>query len=215
MTKHKKPAREKLLDYGFSPEGDLLCLRTRVCGDEFELKISVYEDGSIDTDLHDLVNDGEYILYKTSASGEYVGMIRDAVKEEVKKVVASCYDDASFCFPQTLRLLRYVKESFGDELSFLGEDRIHAILRNKSSDKWYALFSAIPLSKMGYETTEKGEVVGFRCKLAELPEKYAHLPLYPGYHMNKTSWATIVLDESVSDKELFELIDASYMASQK
>ncbi|WP_423775113.1 MmcQ/YjbR family DNA-binding protein [Bartonella apis] len=34
--------------------------------------------------------------------------------------------------------------------------------------------------------------------------------LLPAYHMNKDSWITIVLDETVSIKEIYDLIDQSY-----
>ena len=32
----------------------------------------------------------------------------------------------------------------------------------------------------------------------------------PGYHMNKRHWNTITLDDSISDKEIFSMIDDSY-----
>ena len=32
----------------------------------------------------------------------------------------------------------------------------------------------------------------------------------PGYHMNKKYWNTITLDGSISDKEIFSMIDDSY-----
>jgi len=32
----------------------------------------------------------------------------------------------------------------------------------------------------------------------------------PGYHMNKKHWNTVIVDGSVSDKQLYQWIDASY-----
>ena len=32
----------------------------------------------------------------------------------------------------------------------------------------------------------------------------------PGYHMNKTHWNTVLIDGSVSDELIFELVDHSY-----
>jgi predicted DNA-binding protein (MmcQ/YjbR family) len=32
----------------------------------------------------------------------------------------------------------------------------------------------------------------------------------PGYHMNKRLWNTIVLDGSIPDDEIFEMVDHSY-----
>jgi predicted DNA-binding protein (MmcQ/YjbR family) len=47
----------------------------------------------------------------------------------------------------------------------------------------------------------------------ELREQYACV--LPGYHMNKKHWNTIVVDGSVSSKQLREWIDHSYqLASQ-
>lgn len=45
-------------------------------------------------------------------------------------------------------------------------------------------------------------------KALELREEYACV--LPGYHMNKKHWNTIVVDGSVSNKQLKEWIDDSY-----
>jgi predicted DNA-binding protein (MmcQ/YjbR family) len=42
----------------------------------------------------------------------------------------------------------------------------------------------------------------------DLREKYSSV--IPGYHMNKKHWNTVLLDGSVSDKEVFSWIDHSY-----
>lgn len=43
---------------------------------------------------------------------------------------------------------------------------------------------------------------------ADLRARYAAIT--PGYHLNKRHWNTVVLDGSVPDEELLELIDHSY-----
>jgi predicted DNA-binding protein (MmcQ/YjbR family) len=49
----------------------------------------------------------------------------------------------------------------------------------------------------------------FEPELAiELREKYNSVE--PGYHMNKTHWNTITLDDSVPEKEILKWIDHSY-----
>ncbi|MBP1995756.1 MmcQ/YjbR family DNA-binding protein [Paenibacillus eucommiae] len=37
-----------------------------------------------------------------------------------------------------------------------------------------------------------------------------HASITPGYHLNKSHWNTIILDGSVSEIELFRMIDHSY-----
>ena len=53
--------------------------------------------------------------------------------------------------------------------------------------------------------------ISFKCDpdLADgLRARYAAIT--PGYHLNKRHWNTVVLDGSVPDEELLELIDHSY-----
>ena len=39
--------------------------------------------------------------------------------------------------------------------------------------------------------------------------------IYPAYHMNKKNWISIILDESLSNNEIFDLIDISFKNSNK
>ena len=46
-------------------------------------------------------------------------------------------------------------------------------------------------------------------KAIELREEYAE-SILPGYHMNKKHWNTIVLDGTLSKKQLLKMVDDSY-----
>lgn len=53
--------------------------------------------------------------------------------------------------------------------------------------------------------------INLKCdpeKAIDLRERYGEIT--PGYHMNKTHWNTILLEGSVPDKLILELIDHSY-----
>jgi predicted DNA-binding protein (MmcQ/YjbR family) len=53
--------------------------------------------------------------------------------------------------------------------------------------------------------------INLKCDPAlaiDLRERYSSVT--PGYHMNKKHWNTVLLDGSVSDKEVFSWIDHSY-----
>lgn len=55
------------------------------------------------------------------------------------------------------------------------------------------------------------ESINVKCepeKAVELREK--HPAVIPGYHMSKKHWNTLILDNSISDKLLFQWIDDSY-----
>ena len=42
----------------------------------------------------------------------------------------------------------------------------------------------------------------------ELRERYDSV--LPGYHMNKTHWNTVIIDNTIPPKEIFKMIDDSY-----
>ncbi|TYB40162.1 MmcQ/YjbR family DNA-binding protein [Actinomadura chibensis] len=53
--------------------------------------------------------------------------------------------------------------------------------------------------------------VSLKCDPDRADELRArHAAITPGYHLNKRHWNTVVLDGSVPDDELLELIDQSY-----
>jgi predicted DNA-binding protein (MmcQ/YjbR family) len=53
--------------------------------------------------------------------------------------------------------------------------------------------------------------INLKCdpeKAVELRERYDAVT--PGYHMNKTHWNTVIIDNSVPDKLIYKWIDHSY-----
>ena len=83
------------------------------------------------------------------------------------------------------------------------------IFRNKKNNKWFGLITSVDISKIDKGT---GEVELLNIKLDE--DKILQLVkkegFYKAYHMNKKSWISIILNDTLNNKEIFELIDESY-----
>ena len=77
----------------------------------------------------------------------------------------------------------------------------NAVWRRKDSQKWYGTILTIAGNKVGLETSDIVEIIDLRMKKEQAEEVLARKHYYPGWHMNKKSWYTIVLDGSVSDEE--------------
>ncbi|ELR70858.1 hypothetical protein C900_03293 [Fulvivirga imtechensis AK7] len=60
----------------------------------------------------------------------------------------------------------------------------------------------------GVDTFESANLKCDPDRAEELREKYAGIK--PGYHMSKKHWNTVMMDGSVSDQLIYELIDHSY-----
>lgn len=116
---------------------------------------------------------------------------------------------------QTQEVIKYVREKYGDELEFLWPKfSDNAIWRNKQNRKWYAVLLVIPKNRLGFPSDERAEIIDVRFSRGEALEFAAsNEHIFPGYHMNKRNWITIILDGSVATEQILALLDQSYEIS--
>ncbi len=106
-------------------------------------------------------------------------------------------------------IYKYVKEKYNTNPEFLWlKYPKYAVLRNNK--KWYGVIMNIPKNKLGLSSNLEVDIINVKCP----PEIIGNLRLNEGYfkayHMNKEHWVTIILDGTVSMKEIKNLIDISY-----
>ena len=116
---------------------------------------------------------------------------------------------------QAKTIIGYVRDKYGDKLEFLWPKFSHnAIWRNQINRKWYALLLVIPKSKLGLESDELVEILDVRFDKNEaLDFAHSNENIYPGYHMNKNNWITIILNDSIDTSQILSLLDHSYEIS--
>lgn len=72
----------------------------------------------------------------------------------------------------------------------------------------------IDKSKLIPEKT--GEIEILNVKLDEkVPIYLEQKGIYPSYHLSKKSWVSIILDDTLTDEKIMQLIDISYENSDK
>ena len=122
----------------------------------------------------------------------------------------------SYQSPQTLRLLDFVKTNYNTDPEFLwAKTPDCAVLRNMGNRKWYGIIMVIPANKIGIDSDRLIDIINVRFIKGEAPEIAGNAPgIYPAWHMNKRNWITIVLDGTLSDEQLFGLIDQSFELSR-
>ena len=215
---HRKPNREKLLRYGFTEGAQGYQYATSVLDGELELTVFVSPKGIVSTRMTDLATGDEYVLYKVASSvGTYVGEVRAACGEVLTDISRTCFEPDAYHGAQTAEVLAYARERYGDEPEFLWEKLSDsAILRRKDNQKWYAVFMTLSRRKLGLPSDEIAEIIDLRIEPAQTEFTVDSVRYFPGWHMNKKSWYTIVLDGSVPTDELFRRMDESYdLAGQK
>ncbi|MDE5884055.1 MAG: MmcQ/YjbR family DNA-binding protein [Oscillospiraceae bacterium] len=215
---HKKLVKEKLIPFGFeiNPDQHFYYYQKILPGSDFVFTIQITEQGSITTEVMDPVLNEPYILHLTKAVGGFVGNVREQYKKILSEIAENCFIPDVFQNPQSKQILAYIAETYGDELEFLWKKfDDNAILRRKDNQKWYAVLMTISKRKLGIHSDQIAEIIDLRIQPEQIKSLIDHQSYFPGWHMNKKNWYTVILDHSVPTEELCRRIDQSYLLAKK
>ena len=209
--KNKMIDYNKLIEYGFIKLENTYIFKTKICDEQFEVVVSL-SDNEKKSKVIDLATEDEYVLVDIEeAAGEFVGKVRNEYENLLQDIIEKCTSHDIFKRDQSKKIIKYIKEKYGDELEFLWKKfDNNAIWRNKANQKWYGLILTVSEDKIGGSSKNEIEIIDLRYQKDKIQEIIDNKTIYPGYHMNKSSWITIKLDNSVETEKIFELIDNSY-----
>lgn len=212
----KKPCPDRLITYGFELRDGVYRYTCSLMDGDFQLHITVDPLGGVDTSLTESDTDEAYTLYKTTAQGIYLGQVREAIAAVLQDMADHCFTSSRFRQEQTIQLLAHAAAVYGDQPEFLWETTPqNGILRRADSGKWYAAILTIPKNKLGLDSQQVVEIVNFHATPADVEQLLKRPGIYPGWHMNKKSWYTIILDGSIANEDLFRLMADSYRLAGK
>lgn len=217
QLKNKKLNLDKLNAFGFLEQDKGYSYTAELIDGQMELTVLVRKDGSIFTEVVDKSSGCEYILHHVaSAAGSFVGQVRAEYEAVLEEISAQCFDLQVFKSKQAKEIIGFVREKYGDELEYLWQKfPNNAVVRRKDNQKWYAAILTVSRRKLGIDSDEPVEIMDLRIKPEEMNHTVDHVRYYPGYHMNKKNWYTIILDGSVPIDEIFKRIEDSYTLAIK
>ena len=212
FIKDKKINFKKLEEFGFELIDNSYYYHTSLLKNQFKMSVKINIDNSIFTEIIDTETNEPYVLHlleiKRSGYSEKIYKAYSEILEKIKKV---CFEDEIFKANYTKEIVAYVKNKYGDELEFLWEKSPkNAVVRRKSSNKWYAVILTIPKRKIGLKSDEVIEVINLHNIPKEIEKLIDYKRYFPAYHMNKKHWCTICLDGTIELKEIYKKIDISY-----
>ena len=89
--------------------------------------------------------------------------------------------------------------------------QVYRHLRNK---KWFAVLMNIPGEKLGLTGDGEISVVNLKCDTRLIGSFRMEPGFFPGWHMNKDHWLTVLLDGTVTDEKIRFLLEMSYELTQ-
>lgn len=207
-----KCIEDKLLQYGFTKTSDIYVYKCGIFNNEFTLIVEINNSSEVNTSLIENSFKEPYIIYKVPTSqGEFVGKIKKEVSLILEDIKNKCFISSIAISIQTKDVIQYVKDKYGDEPEYLWEKfKETAAIRKKDNKKWYGLICKIPANKLNINNDNLIDVLIVRGDPIEIDNQN----IFAGWHMNKKSWISLVLDNRLSNEEVFKIIDKSYLKAK-
>lgn len=113
--------------------------------------------------------------------------------------------------PQRERIIQHIQDRYAAEPEHLwARYPNYAVFRQNASRKWFA--AVMDVAKKSLDMTGDGtaDVMDVRCGPVLVGSLLAQDGFLPAYHMSKSSWISVLLDETLPDEQIFPLIELSY-----
>ena len=200
---------EKLKEYGFQKEGKKLLYRTNIMNDKFTVVLEY--DKKIQGKIIELEFDDEYTNFRREILGEFHAQVKQEFIQVLKDIRNECCIRNDFHFSQTIRINKYFQQKYHVSPEFLW-DKYPSFAVYRQTKKWFALIGYIPYQKVDKTSNRNDmiEVINVKVAEDEIDKFLSKKGYYEAYHMNKRNWISIILDDTLSDKDVIYMIDKSY-----
>lgn len=189
------PQKEKLIQYGFSQNGEDFVLKQNL-SEEFYAIVKI-SPSKITAQVFEVETDEKYALLDVqSATGAFVGALREQVAEHVKKIHESCFT----CADLKEQYVQWMKDELGVTGDYPWEDDNTSAVYRCQNGKWFALVMRIKFKNLGFESDEPVWAVNLKADADMIPEITDKKSVFPAWHMNKKYWITVILT-AVTDFE--------------
>lgn len=217
IFRNKKANLSKLIPFGFEQKESCYVYDKIFFDGGFKLTIHITKTGAISAEVIDLSFHEPYTLHLArGAAGGLVGKIKAQYEEILLEIADQCFEPHVFKTKQAEDLIAYVRKNYGDALEFLWEKYAgNAVWRRQDTGKWYGLLLTVSKRKLGIASDEMVEILDLRIQPEALAALLDHKKYFPGYHMNKKHWFTVILNDSVALEEICRRIDSSYQLAVK
>ncbi|MGT2715888.1 MmcQ/YjbR family DNA-binding protein [Streptococcus respiraculi] len=210
----------KLEPFGFHFDGKVYVYREMLLDGTFEAEVTILQSGKVSGRVIDLDMKEEYLNLRMEYSvGGFVGQVREAYLKVLEKIAEICFEEQPFSSQQGNRLVQYLTKKTSDVYDHPFKRERHYI-SYRVAGKWYLV--GYPLKREKLDSSEKKigqivDVINIKVSLETMAIILSKKGVYPAYHMSKKYWVSIILDDSLSDEELFTLVleSRNLLASRK
>lgn len=176
------------------------------------LILEIKSNNVINSKVIDLDVNEEYLNYKFSNKlGEYAYKIKEEVINILEDIKENCSIETNYRFDQSNRIDSYICKAYKVKPEFpFKSNPSSGVYRHLENRKWFGLIMNIDKRKLGLKSSDEIEIINLKITPQIIEEKLKSIGYFKAYHMNKKSWISVSLDDSLSDEEIIRLIDLSF-----
>lgn len=220
MTSESKPFLKKtvrfdaLEPFGFVRDGSEYRYEERFLNDAFLAQIRIDRTGAVFGRVIDLDTGDDYLPIRSEAStGSFVGAVRSGYEAILSRIAGACFTPEPFLLPQTNRIALALLQRYGDRCDHpFSKLPTYATFRHPETGKWYGLLMDLKRSRVTGEPEADApvvEILNLKIDPSDADRLLGISGIYPGYHMKRPEWISIVLDGTVPDERILELLSQS------
>ncbi len=211
-----RPDFRKLEAFGFQREKGTLRYGELLPDGQFRAELEVTAEGEVRGKVIDQDTGEEYLPIRIEGQiGGFVGKVREMYLAFLEHIKEECFIPVSFIFSQSNRIEAGIHREYDVLAEFPWEKYPgNGTFKCNENGKWFAAILTVDFGKLGipgeHDEDETVEVVNLKADSVEIPELIKQPGVCPAWHMNKKHWISVILDDTLSDDEVFGFIRKSH-----
>lgn len=207
--------RDRMEAYGFEDKGPGAVLSRGFMDGDFTAELVVHKNGTVRGRVIDNMNEEEYYqLRMPNYTGAFVGAVREEYEKLLRDIAKKCCNEVAFAADQSNRIAAAIMERYSVKPDFPWDDSRYSsagVFRHSNNNKWFGLIMGIDrrLLDKGAEE-EQVDVLNLKADESRIGVLHKLRGVYPAYHMNHSKWISVILDDSLSDSDVMDLVDTSF-----
>ena len=201
------PDYSKLTSYGFKQINDAYIYEETILEDELKCIITI-SSFHVSGKVIDAFDSSEYTNFRIHRQlGEYASSVKEAYLLILEDIRNNCFKKQLFQSSQAIRLNDYITSKFNALPEVFDKD---VICYRNIDHKWFALIMNVEKRKLVGDSNDTVDIINLKTDEAT-ESLLKQVGIYTCYHMSKTKWISIILDDTLKDSIIEKLINFSYL----
>lgn len=210
----KKPDFGLMKKFGFQETDGIYMYKEKFRDNTFMAEVYVDKTGKVSGKVYDLDAEEEYAAFRDeNRLGQFVGEIRQSYADILSDIAEKCFTEVPFVSEQANRVAGLIWEKWGEKPDYPFSDmENYGVFRNPDNRKWYMLIMNVEKSKVTKKKADKNkfaDVMNVKTIPDMIPVLKKENGIYECYHMNKKNWISVIMDDTVDDERIMQLVDQS------